>query len=80
MSDLDKPSKYCEEGPYSYDDGSFIIWKSRFGLWRATDKEGNELCTCLDKESLVFWAREHLNGYQNSTMYVTNVSVEGYKL
>jgi len=79
--DLDKPSKYCEEGPYIYDDGAFTIWKSRFGLWRATDREGTGLTSGLDKESVVYWAREHINGYKTSTKIVTNVSFEGgYKL
>ena len=81
MSDLDKPNKYCQEGPYIYDDGQFTIWKSRFGLWRATAGDGTGLCSGLDKDSVVYWAREHINGYQTSTMVVTNVSFLGnYKL
>ena len=81
MSDLDKPSKYMEEGPYNYDEGAFVVWKSRFGLWRAMDKDGTGLCSGLDRESVVYWAREHLNGYQTSTKIVTKVSFEGgYKL
>ena len=72
--------QYAKEGPYNYDDGAFAIWLSRFGLWKAVDREGNGICSGEDKEAVIFWAREHLNGFQNSYATVTNTKVEGYKL
>ena len=59
-----------------YDDGAFTLYKTRWGTWASRDKEGNGLCSSVDKEAAIFWSREHLNGFQNSTATVTNVSVE----
>ncbi len=81
MTNPDVPSKHCQEGPYIYDDGAFTIWKSRFGLWNSADSTGKSLVTSADKESVVIWSREHLNGFQNSTTITTKVKAdEGYKL
>ena len=73
--------KYSKEGPYMYDNGSFALWLTRFGLWRSTDSNGKGIVSGLDKDAVVFWSREHLNGFQNSTAHTTRVSFEnGYKL
>ena len=56
------------------DDGAFTVFKTRWGTYEAKDKEGNGLCTSLDKEATIFWAREHLNGFANSYATSTNVS------
>ena len=64
-----------------YDDGAFTVFFTRFGLYSSRDKEGKSISCGLDKESVVFWSREHLNGFQNS--YVTEPKVgdgSGYKL
>ena len=53
----------------SHDDGAFVIFKTRWKTWAARDKNGTDLCSSLDKEATIFWAREHLNGFQNS--YIT---------
>ena len=58
-----------------YDDGAFTVYKTRWKTWAARDKEGNDLCSSLDKDSCIFWAREHLNGYQNSYMSVTSTVI-----
>ena len=47
--------------------------------WEQTsrDKDGNGLCSGLDKDAVIFWSREHLTGFPNSTCYTTNVSTHG---
>ena len=63
----------------TYDDGAFNVFKTRWDTWAARASDGKGLCSGLDKESVIFWAREHLNGFQNS--YVTTPSKDsGYKL
>ena len=59
------------------DDGAFTVFKTRWGTWAARDKDGNGLCSGLDKEAVIFWAREHLTGFPNSTCYSTQVSTHG---
>ena len=66
MDNPDLPDKYCTEGPYIYDDGAFTIWLTRFGMWRSADREGNGICSSIDKDACVTWSREHVNGYPNS--------------
>ena len=81
MSDLDLPDKYAKEGPYIYDDGDFTLYLTRFGVWKTRDRDGNGLCSGLDKDSVIYWAREHINGYKTSHAITTNVSFgTGYKL
>ncbi len=81
VDDLKLLEKYSKEGPYNYDDGAFALWLSRFGLWKSTDKEGKGIVSGPDKDAVIFWSREHLNGFQNSTSHTTGVSFEnGYKL
>jgi hypothetical protein len=57
-----------------FDEGAFTVYKTRWGTFASRDKEGNDLCSGLDKGAVIFWSREHLNDFQNSTMTVTNVS------
>lgn len=79
--DLKLLEKYSKEGPYNYDEGAFALWLSQYGLWRSTNREGKGICCGLSKEDVVFWSREHLNGFQNSTVRVTGTSTDnGYKL
>ena len=59
-----------------YDDGSFTVYKTRWGTFASRDKEGNGLCSGLDKEAVVFWSKEHLGGFANSYATSTNVSTE----
>ena len=59
-----------------FDDGAFTVFKTRWGTYTSRDKEGNGLCTSLDKEATIFWSREHLNGYANSYATSTNVSTQ----
>ena len=58
-----------------YDDGAFSVYKTRWKTWASRDKEGNDLCSSLDKEATIFWSREHLNGFQNSYMTTTSTYV-----
>ena len=60
-----------------FDDGAFSVFKTRWGTYAARDKEGNGLCSSLDKEATIFWAREHLNGHANSWCSTTKVSMLG---
>ena len=60
-----------------FDDGAFSVFRTRWGTYASRDKEGNGLCSGLDKEAVIFWAREHLNGYANSWASTTNVSMMG---
>ena len=64
-----------------YDDGAIVIHTTRWGTYQARDKDGNGLCSGMDKESVLFWGREHLNGFQNSWHTTTKVTIGGgYKL
>ena len=49
-----------------YDNGAFTVFKTRWGTWAASSGEGEGLCSGMDKDSVIFWAREHLNGFQLS--------------
>ena len=57
-----------------FDDGAFTVYQTRWKTWASRDKEGNGLCSGIDKEAVIFWAREHLNGFANSYATSTNVS------
>ena len=81
MENPDIPDKYCKEGPYIYDDGAFTLYLNRFGVWKTRNANGDGICSGLDKEDVVFWAREHINGFQNSWASTTNTKFgDGYKL
>ena len=58
-----------------YDDGAFTVFKTRWKTFASRDKEGNNVVSGLNKEDVIFWTREHLNGFQNSYMTVTNTSI-----
>ena len=60
-----------------FDDGAFTVFKTRWKTYASRDKEGNGLCSSLDRDAVIFWSREHLNGFANSTSYSTNVSTYG---
>ena len=78
-NDLKILEKYSKEGPYNHDNGAFVLWLSRYGLWRSTNSEGKGICCGLSKEDVIFWTREHLNGFQNSTARIVKAS-SSYKL
>lgn len=63
------------EGPFYYDDGAFCIWLTKFGMWKSADREGKALCSGTVKESVVRFAREHLNGWKNCTVTDTGVKI-----
>ena len=60
-----------------FDDGAFTVFKTRWKTYASRDKDGNGLCSGLDRDAVIFWSREHLNGFANSTCYSTNVSTHG---
>ena len=61
----------------TYDDGAFNVFTTRYGTYQAKTAKGEGLCSGNDKEAVVFWAREHLNGYQNSWASVTGTTFTG---
>ena len=64
-----------------YDDGAFTVFATRWDTFAARDRDGNGLCSGIDKEGVIFWAREHLNGFANSWATTTNTKFgDGYKL
>ena len=63
-----------------YDDGAFTVFRTRWKTWAARDKEGTDLCSSLNKDAAIFWAREHLNGFANSYVTQTNISMAGDSL
>ena len=42
--------------------GDFTIFKSRGGLWNTRDGEGNGLVCGPERDWVIFWSEEHLNG------------------
>ena len=65
----------------TYDDGAFTVFSTRWGTYAAKTPDGTGLCSGIDKESVVYWAREHLNGFKTSSVIETKVSFgTGYKL
>ena len=63
-----------------FDDGAFTVFKTRWNTFASRDKEGNGLCSSLDRDAVIFWSREHLNGFANSTAYTTKTSMHGDSL
>ena len=61
----------------TYDDGAFVVHSTRWKTYQAKDRDGNELCSGIDKEGVIFWAREHLNGFQNSWASTTSTAFTG---
>lgn len=70
MTEIDFEN-YVEEG------NEFIVYKTRFGLYSSRDKEGNGICSSVNKEACIFWSREHFNGMKNSYKVVTKTRFEG---
>jgi hypothetical protein len=64
-----------EEKMEVYDDGAFSVFYTSYGMYSSRDKNGVGLCCGLVKEDVVFWSREHLNGFANSAVTVTNTKV-----
>ena len=60
-----------------YDDGAIMIYQTKCDTYEARDRNGKGLCSGLDKDAVLFWAREQLNGYKNSYAITTNVSFQG---
>ena len=58
-----------------YDDRSFRVFKTAIGRYASEDRKGESLCSGLDRDAVIFWSREHLNGFQNSTATVTNTKI-----
>ena len=62
-----------------YDDGAFTLFKSQYGTYNSRSREGDSLCCGIDKEAVIFWSREHINGFQNSYASVVK-NLSNYKL
>ena len=58
-----------------FDDGAFVVYRTRWDTYASRDKEGNSICSSVDKDACVYWTREHLNGFKTSESWVTNISV-----
>ena len=63
-----------------YDDGAFMVITTRFGLYSSRDRDGEGITCGLDKEAVIFWSREHLNGFQNSWASNTGVRTSAVDL
>lgn len=61
----------------TYDDGAFNVFSTRWGTFQAKRPDGTGLCSGLVKDDVIFWAREHLNGFQNSWATVTKTTMTG---
>jgi hypothetical protein len=59
-----------------FDDGAFTVYQTRWKTYASRDKEGTGLCSGLDKSAVIFWSREHLNGFANSYATHTGISTE----
>ncbi len=64
----------------TFDDDAFVVYRTAWDTYASRDKEGNNLCSGLDKDGVVYWSREHLNGFKTITVTVTNVSMQGDSL
>ena len=64
-----------EEKIEVYDDGAFSVFYTSYGMYSSRDKDGVGLCCGLSKEDVIFWSREHLNGFANSSVTVTNTKI-----
>lgn len=64
----------------SYDDGAFTVFTTKYGTFNSKDRDGKGISCGADKEAVIFWSREHLNGFQNSWSSETNTRMDGYKL
>ena len=64
----------------TFDDDAFVVYKTRWDTYASRDKDGNNLCSSIDKDACIYWSREHLNGFKTSTAHVTNISMAGDSL
>ena len=64
-----------EEKMEVYDDGAFSVFYTSYGMYSSRDKNGVGICSSLSKEDVIFWSREHLNGFANSSVTVTNTKI-----
>ena len=64
----------------NYDDGAFVVITTRFGLYSSRNRDGEGITCGLDKDAVVFWSREHLNGFQNSWASNTGVRTSAVDL
>ena len=62
-----------------YDGGAFTVFATSYGTYSSRDRDGNGLVSGIDKDSVIFWSREHLNGFQNSNHTVVN-KLSDYRL
>ena len=69
-----------QETMETFDDGDFVVYRTAWDTYASRDKDGNNLCSSLDKDGCIYWSREHLNGFKTSTAHVTNVSMAGDSL
>ena len=60
-----------------FDDGAFTVYLTRWDTYASRDKDGNNLCSGVDRDAVIYWSREHLNGFKTSTVHVTNISMNG---
>ncbi len=77
---LNSQKKQMTDSVEYYDDGDFMVITTRFGLYSSRDRDGKGLTCGIDKEAVVFWSREHLNGFQNSWASNTGVRTESVDL
>ena len=77
---LNLQKKQMTDSVEYYDDGAFMVITTRFGLYSSRNRDGEGITCGLDKEAVVFWSREHLNGFQNSWVSNTGVRTEAVDL
>ena len=77
---LNSQKKQMTDSVEYYDDGAFMVITTRFGLYSSRDKDGHGITCGIDKEAVIFWSREHLNGFQNSWVSSTGVRTESVDL
>ncbi len=56
-----------------FDDGAFTVFKTRWNTYASRDKNGVGITSGLDKQAVIFWTREHLTGFPNSSVLETKV-------
>ena len=64
----------------TFDNDAFVVYKTRWDTYASRDKDGNNLCSSVDKDACIYWSREHLNNFATSTAHVTNISMAGDSL
>ena len=63
-----------------YDDGAFMVIFTRFGLYSSKDRDGQGITCGLDKDAVISWSREHINGFQNSWAFDASVNTSAVEL